>query len=451
MWVDVALTLLTRRPMQIKKAIGLALALALSAGIGCADATSSTNTTGESQLTSANALDGVYLRMDLLASDEKAELDRLVDTGVLKEQIGQFAIIFPDDRIPIAGPDAEAMIRSGAVNTFSFSGLPNSLLGSMSLGKYAAITNQVPVVAVHTGWGNSPDMGVQSQGPKAFFIERPSNKSPAPYDDDAITPIRDLIVALDPASVDGIHLIGYCLGAYKAANITKWIAVKQPALLAKVDVAIFGVGVVTAPGIRNLYQEGGNLDTFGRINSTAILADDLVPGRFHPLRNDVPTGLPMVALDEAWKKAAWVSFLEQPESALDDDGLSKIEAATGIDLATINAKLSLEAKQIPLMQIEVATSAGLPTDEIHEYHLRARATGVELAQYILASLAQGKSVADVKADAHVQELRGRIDAYVATALRVDSERTPASDTYEYNVYKERIAAAAAAIQDAGSD
>jgi hypothetical protein len=437
--------------MRIKKVMGLALGLVLVAGIGCSDAATDTATTAEGRLTSANALDGVYLRMDLISADEKAELDRLVDTGVLKEQIGELAIIFPDGRKPIAGPDAEDMIRSGSVTTFSFSGLPNSLLGSMSLGKYAAITNQVPVVAVHTGWGNSPDMGVESQGPKAFFIERPANKSPAPYDDDAITKVRDLILAIDPASVDGIRLIGYCLGAYKAANLTKWIAAKQPALLSKVDVAIFGVGVVTAPGLRNLYQEGGNMDTFGRINSTLILADDLEPGRYHPLRNDVPTGLPMVALDQAWKRGAWAQFLVQPESVLDTDGLTNLTQATGLDRATIDAKLALEAKQIPLMQIQVATSAGLPTDEIHEYHLRARGTGVELAQYILASLAQGKAAADVKTDQKVIELRTRIDAYVATALRIDSERTNASDLYEYTVYKERLAAATAALVDAGSD
>lgn len=417
------------------------LLLAFVVLVGCSrGAADDTGQQDDMELTSANSLDGVYLRMDLLAPDERSELDRLVETGVLAEKVGAFAIVFPDDRKPVAGAEAIAMITSGQASTFSFSGLPNSLLGSMSLGKYTALVNHAPVVAVHTGFGNDPDMGVQSQGPKAFFVERPLNKAPEPYDDDAIRPIRDVLVGLDPASSDGIRLMGYCLGAFKAANLTKWIALEKPALLAKTDVAVFGVGVDLPVGLRHVYQDAGNLDVFGRINSTAILATDVEPGRFHPLRDDVPTGLHMVPFDEAWKRQAWLDLLARPESLLD--------ARPDADVA---AKLARDAATVRTMQIEVALSAGLPTDVVHENRLHARATEIDLATYIVGKLGAGVAPDDIRKDAHVLDLRMRIDAYLATAAKVDAERTPASDTYEYQVYKERLAAAAAAVADAGKD
>ena len=85
-------------------------------------------------------------------------------------------IIYTDRSIE----EAIEMIKRGEVNKMAFGGLPMSLIGSLSIGKYVALANKSPVISVHVGHG---DLGFYTHGPYTFSFVRSFNRGLIPHFD----------------------------------------------------------------------------------------------------------------------------------------------------------------------------------------------------------------------------------------------------------------------------
>ena len=173
---------------------------------------------------SAHALDysffeQTFIDKDILSAQETQFFDQAISTGQITDLPGSYAVIYPDDRTPLIGAAAQDAFKDGSVRIMSFSGLPCSFAGSISWGKVIAQINNEPVFAVHSGYN---DMGVYTEGPVSFFVEREYNKYLTPYLDVILTVPYNLLNNANLPQRE-ITLIGGSSGVYKIANLVNWL------------------------------------------------------------------------------------------------------------------------------------------------------------------------------------------------------------------------------------
>ncbi len=408
--------------------VGL-LALLPVASLGCsADVADETDASEEALR--QNIHEAKFVRLDLLSRAEEAKLDAFVAEGVLAERHGAMVVVYPDARLPEAGDAVAAAVKSGRVRTLAFAGMPMSLKGSVNVAKYVAAVNREPVVAVHVGYGNMPDNGLLTYGPRAFYIERPLNASLTPYDDDAIEPALAMLASLDARRLPELRLVGYCLGAYKVANLVRRLGEKRPDVVAKTELVMLGTGVRLPEGTHGVYQRAGNLDQFGRINSNEIDDVDIVAGADHYLRDDAPDGMRLPTWSEVEERRALRAFVLSPASASYADA----KAAFRSDAALARAVAGEVDSAVSLRREADARLTTYVLDDMHRAKLDLWGARARLAVVAARALARG---AELPEDAEMRGLAAEVETKRAALESLARGRSVFTDQIEYAAWRNR--------------
>ncbi len=414
-----------------------------------------------------------FVNLTHLSEGENLWLSNHKEAGTIEDQAGVYVVVFPDDTTPLMGEEADQFFLAGNVNFITFSGLPNNLVGSLNLGKRIAKTNNAPVLAVHSGYG---DFGVYTQGPKAFFVERLSNKimggmgAPIldsfleeaafsdpnlldtiyaslrqPYVDDATNKVNQLLLKLDGEKIKELNIVAYCLGAFKAANLSYWLEQEQPKLLAKMNFFSIAISVFPSKLFNLSYQLMGNRDQFGRINSTNPLAADILIGKDHTIRADLAIGLPIPPVIEMKRMASLRDQLLNPP---------KVETWDLLEIKIEMDRLITLYRQVDSFLLEAANIAnGGPSDTIHMMKLTwekniISSRIIELFQSRLDRFtAQPNSYHDfflkmlVPSEDYVAAWYNKQSAaenLAAKIKEVNGKRTSNSDLFEYLAWKKQL-------------
>jgi hypothetical protein len=373
----------------------------------------------------AGKAEAPYVSLDLLSPAEVAFFADAARDRRVTQQPGDFAVVFPNGRLPLLGAEAEQFVLSGGASIVTFGGLINTYAGAMNLGKLVAARNAAPVLAVHSGYG---DEGLLTQGPKAFHFERELNLLQLKYTDAAIAPVVKLLKRLEPRPTRPVTLLGYCLGGLKVANVAYTLSVERPEVLSSLGVMVFGLGVNLPPGLARHVQFAGSKDQFGRINTTNPLATFTLAGRSHSLRVDLPDSLPMVPVDRAFS----------PEYRRIDEPQIDAERLSAADLAEETAAMARQvAGADELVSEAIGLSNGGVSDQLHLLKMK-RERALLAARLIELRLAA--RAVDAEEERLQRELIALRRAEAQVCLR-DFEylqrfrRTLHSDFLEYEVWK----------------
>jgi|GEM_PF-4431603 len=374
------------------------------------------------------AFQDVYNDSNLLTANENAVLAQMVSNGTLKDETGSYAIIFPNDQAPIAGVQADQIFRSGQIKIVTFSALPNTLLGSMNIGKQIAQVNQMPVLAVHTGYG---DIGVFTEGPTAFYLERLANmaESVTTLGGNAIVPLMKLLKSTPAGNFTELNFVAYCLGAYKAAQVGWQLETANPQLLAKTNLLTLGLGVFHSTHFKSVYELAGNRDQFGRINSTNLWETDIVIGKDHLIRAESPRALPIPPLYQV-STLRDRQLLRSENLQLETFSDSDLQVATG-----------LLADQITNFQQEIDEATSINdngiTDYIHWNKLNWELGRATRNYYQMAAAQANRASDQVVAQQHLARAQtedSNLQQYKNNMTALLLTRTGITDNWEYSIW-----------------
>lgn len=372
-----------------------------------------------------------YTDISVLSAQEREFFEQEIKAGRLREDLGSISIVYPDSHLPLVGVLAEQAFVKGDVSIMAFSGLPNSFLGSMTVAKQVAQVNGLPVLAVHTGYG---DAGVFEQGPSVFFSERLMNRLGVAKSDPALTSALKLLKARD-LGAETVTLVGYCLGALKVGNLTLHLEKERPEIFKKLRVLSLGLAVFHSQKLQEKRQLIGNLDSFGRINSTNEWDAIVVPSSAHSIRTDRAAHLEIPSIETVFMNDnVWLPIAP-------DFGKSS-------ELASLKEEWRRQLQQVEAMLGEVVSvSSNGYTDQMHDHKLAHKQSYLSylIAQADLEILhREGRG----DADPLVREAKLALQAAEKEMKEHQSDydyvsrikRSGTSDLYEYQAWKQKRAA-----------
>ncbi len=362
-----------------------------------------------------------FTNSELLTPLEKTVIREALDNNHISEEAGNFAIIFNDETPPLFSHEAREYLKAGKVQHITFSGLTNTLSESLNLGKLVALKNNSPVLALHLGYGM---MGTFTKGPLEFFAGRFQNGQGDFYQDPALEPIKNLLMELDERIIKELNFTAYCLGGYKAVNLGYFLKEHAPSLLSKINLFIIGVGIIIEDlPFALIYQEMGNLDDFGRINSTDLLKVNTIPGKIHSINTELKYSLPISPVKEMKLRAQILKLL------FNSTTLSQMNKH---QLKLVRKQLNEKQNETKVSLRELAnTRFYFIANQVHMAKLNWVESRVEqlLVEIDLISLPSEENVIPLQVSVHHKKEKARqlLQAY----KKIEKLKTVATDLWDY--------------------
>ena len=357
-----------------------------------------------------------FISTDVLSKTELQTIQNHVRSGRIRKNTGAFTVVFHDKRMPLSENMAADFFRNGKVGLVSFSGFLNTLEGSFHLGKLIAKINGAPVLAIHSGYG---DAGVFMAGPKAFFLER-----------EAYRPVLNLMKKTPAGHAPEITIYAYCLGAHKAALLGRYLEKSNPALAAKTNLLVLGLGINAPESFKSVTQLAGNIDRFGRINSTNLLVAEPATSKDHTLRLDLPEALRIPRADEL-PAIRYTSSLRR--DSLPDE--LKTGGFSGQELMKMEELLKRSVVAFMVLEWEAGqTNSGSLTDKIHSARMKLE-TARAKRNFVRLHAAISDPQSEAGKIAELEKFAGELDLQVASLeTKINdllSQRTNLTDFEEY--------------------